>query len=763
MLSGAPRSAGVDLATCDREPIHVPGAIQPHGALFHLAPGSLRIEQVSANLESFVGVPAAKALGRPLAAVIGEGPARAVASAIEAGAAHVDPLRLDIGDARYDGLLHDSGGALVLELETHLEVPGASASDLLHPALVRISACKDEESLMRMAVQELRRFTGFDRVMAYRFHPDGHGEVCAEEKAPGLEPYLGLHYPASDIPQQARALYVLNWIRTIPDARYVPVPLLPLLRPDTGTPLDLSRAALRSVSPIHLEYMANMGMRASMSVSLIVQGRLWGLMSCGHEQGPLYLRHEQRSACELLGRLVSLQLETQRERSEREERQRLEPAIEALTAKSAVAAADPLGALGNHHDALLALAGATGVAVVDGGTAWTAGQAPPVGMVLRLSDHAEQAEVDGRYATESLSADFPPAAACAGTASGLATLSLRGLPRRRILWFRPEVARTVSWAGDPNKAAAGSGPEGRLRPRRSFELWLEEVRNRAVPWSPGTLAMIGLLHKHLREAEFEQVRRNAAVQAAEAKRLAEQNRFKTDFINAAAHELNTPLTPLRLVVMSLRQEADAESRAKLLAMVDRNFQRLSKLVGQILETARLDAGGLRLHRGPIDLSAVAREAVEDVRDLAVAQGVDLRPLQERPVQAYGDADYLRVALLNLLTSAIDSTPQGGQVEVRVAMAQGVATIEVEDTGRSFTPDEVLRLFQPFSDVGENRGPMYGRGLGLYIAHRIMQEHGGSLDVMAVDGGTSPGGSIFRLGLPQAAPAQPPGTTPLPRS
>ncbi|MHB1260516.1 MAG: ATP-binding protein [Thermoplasmatota archaeon] len=758
MLSSA---ASVDLSTCDREPIHVPGAIQPHGALLHLEQGSLRIQQVSANLESFVGLPVANAVGRSLAEVIGAGPAMQVARAMAAGAAHVNPLRLDLGNARYDGLLHDSGGASILELEPHVEIPGASASDLLHPALVRISACKGEASLMRMAVQELRRFTGFDRVMAYRFHRDGHGEVCAEETAQGLEPYLGLHYPASDIPQQARALYLLNWIRTIPDARYVPVPLLPLLRPDTGTPLDLSRSALRSVSPIHLEYMANMGLRASMSVSLIVQGQLWGMMSCGHEKGPLFLPHLQRSACELLGRLVSFQLETQRERSVREERQMLEPAIEALTSKGAATGEDPLGPLYGHPDALLAIAGATGAAVVDGRTAWTAGQAPPRAMVLRLAAHAEQAEVDGRYVTEALSTDFPPAASCSDTASGLATLSLRGLPRRRILWFRPEAARTVSWAGDPNKATTESNPGERLRPRRSFELWREEVRNQALPWSPGALAMVGLLHKHLLEAEFEQVRRNADLQAAEAQRLLEQNQFKTDFINAAAHELNTPLTPLRLVVTSLRHASDPESRARLLAMVDRNFQRLSKLVGQILETARLDAGGLHLRLGPLDLNALAQESVDDVRDLAAAQGVGLKPLKGGPVPAHGDPDYLRVALLNLLTSAIDSTPKDGKVEVRVAEAQGVATFEVEDTGRSFTPDEVLRLFQPFSDVGEDRGPMYGRGLGLYIAHRIMQEHGGSLDVLAAVGGAGKGGSVFRLRLPQAVPAPPTVTTPSP--
>lgn len=747
-----PNQAEVDLATCDREPIHIPGAIQPHGALLHLEPASLRLLQASANLESFVGIPVAAALQRPLPEVIGAGPAALVARAIAAGASHVDALQLDFGDRSYDGLLHEHKGAVILELEPRRGMPATAVSDLLRPALLRISACKDEPALLRMAVQELRRFTGFDRVMAYRFHPDGHGEVCAEETAPGLQPYLGLHYPASDIPQQARALYLLNWVRVIPDARYVPVPLVPLLRPDTGEPLDLSRTSLRSVSPVHLEYMANMGTRASLSVSLIVHGQLWGMITCGHESGPLHLAHVERSDCELLGRLVAFQLEAQYEGKAREERDALAPAIDALTGPAPRPGVNPFAGLRSHPQALLAIAAATGVAVVEGTTAWTVGQTPDYAMVLALSQHAEGAEVEGRYATDSLSADFPPAAACADIASGLATLSLPGLPRKRILWFRPETARNVSWAGDPDKPA-GPGPGGGLHPRRSFDAWRQEVRNRATPWSPGALAMIGRLHKHLREAEWEQVRLRAEAAAEEARRLTEQNRFKTDFINAAAHELNTPLTPLRIVVRSLRQATDKATQDEVLTVLDRNFMRLTTLVGQILEAARIQEGQLALRPERIDLNSLARESLDDVRQLAASLHVVLAPLGDGPVMAYGDPSHLHVALLNVLTSAIRSTPAGAQVKVRVSAVQDVAMVEVEDGGRSFTPDECLRLFEPFSDVGQDRGPAYGRGLGLYISHRIVQQHGGSLDVRAADGQAGIG-SVFRLTLPQVGPSPP---------
>src|SRR4029077_11509908 len=205
--------------------------------------------------------------------------------------------------------------AAILELEPASAV---AAEDMephpLRQTLIRVQDVGTVQELANVVVEGVKRVTGFDRVMFYRFDEVGDGSVDAEAVAPGLEPYLGLHYPASDIPQQARRLYLENRLRIIADARGKPARIVPTLRPDTGAPLDLRFAVLRSVSPIHLEYMANMGLRASMSIALVVRDRLWGLISCANHTGPRPVAHHLRVACEFLGRLTSLQIDALEDR-----------------------------------------------------------------------------------------------------------------------------------------------------------------------------------------------------------------------------------------------------------------------------------------------------------------------------------------------------------------------------------------------------------------------------------------------------------------
>ena len=220
-----------------------------------------------------------------------------------------NPLSIGARGKRFDGIVHHHEGAAILELEPNPETP--EERSIHHPfraALLRVQRASTLSELADVVTQEMRRTTGFERVMFYRFHEDGSGSVDAEARDAAHEPYLGLHYPASDIPAQARKLYLKNWLRLIFDADQKPARIVPALRPDTGAPLDLSFSVLRSVSPIHIEYMKNMGVRASMSISLIVRNRLWGLISCLNHTGPRRVSHQMRSACEFMGRLASLQI-----------------------------------------------------------------------------------------------------------------------------------------------------------------------------------------------------------------------------------------------------------------------------------------------------------------------------------------------------------------------------------------------------------------------------------------------------------------------
>lgn len=297
----------VALGDCAQELIHLPGAIQPHGLLLSLAGQPLCVQQASANCARAFGVDCAELLGRPLSRLFAPHQAqlieRAYANAAEGDS---DPIAVNIGAGYYSVLLYRLDGLLIVELEPFVE-PSREQSRTLIRVLRNLHNAATLQTLFDVSVDAIRALTGFERVIIYRFEPEGHGTVVAQALGANLPSYDGLTFPASDIPAQARALYRVHWTRSIPDTAYIPVPLVPLLRPDTGQPLDLSGSALRSVSPMHRDYLRHMGVQGSMSVSLLEQGELWGLIICSHST-PLLLAREYRDACALIGQMLSVKI-----------------------------------------------------------------------------------------------------------------------------------------------------------------------------------------------------------------------------------------------------------------------------------------------------------------------------------------------------------------------------------------------------------------------------------------------------------------------
>ncbi|MDQ1649072.1 MAG: two-component system, chemotaxis family, sensor kinase Cph1, partial [Frankiaceae bacterium] len=319
-----PTPAGVggstDVTECDREPISIPGSIQPHGALLVLDEQRLLIERASGNLADFVGVQPFAVLGAPLSRAVGqEGAALIEATVAGQPTGRIGPVLLDLAGLAGDTVvarpcdltLHRApDGRLILEIEEALPTPVTKVGTTAN-ALLRLQATPDLTSLLQQTVHEVAELTGFPRVMLYRFNSEGDGEVVAEQIAPGTESYLGLHYPGSDIPRQARELYRRQWLRVIADSGYTPSPLLPVQQAGEVNPIDLSHAALRSVSPIHLQYLQNMGVAASMSMSIVVEDQLWGLILC-HGAAPHRVPSALRTACEQIAQSVSLQVEFRR-------------------------------------------------------------------------------------------------------------------------------------------------------------------------------------------------------------------------------------------------------------------------------------------------------------------------------------------------------------------------------------------------------------------------------------------------------------------
>lgn len=492
-----------DLRGCADEPIRIPGAIQPHGVLLGVSEPDLVVQVASANASLLLGRDAA---GVRLDELLEPG----VAQLLHTGDLTVlNPHRSRVDGVEVDLVAHRVDGLLVVEVEP-LET-AREAEPVWHRrlplTLQRMQAAPSLEALSDVLATEVRSLTGFDRVMVYRFDRQWNGEVIAEDRRKDLEPFLGLRYPASDIPPQARALYVTNWLRLIPDATYEPVPLVPDHL--QGRPLDLAAAGLRSVSPVHLEYLANMGVVASMSVSLVDEGRLWGLIACHHYAGPHRPSATDRAAAEFLGRTASVLLRSKVEAGN--SRRVLEVAATQARLVEALARSPrgPLEALTGGELTALDLVPAGGAALRVGGRLHLLGTTPPADRVADLVEALLRADTT---ATDAVLTVLPDAHDVVPLASGVLAVPLGG--RDFLAWFRPETLREVAWGGDPTTPKIVAGDHGpRLSPRRSFARWTEIVRGTSAPWRPYEVAAAQQLAEHLTEVTRRQAEEESRLAA----------------------------------------------------------------------------------------------------------------------------------------------------------------------------------------------------------------------------------------------------------
>jgi two-component system, chemotaxis family, sensor kinase Cph1 len=728
----------VDLTDCDREPIHIPGTVQPFGVLFVLAEPSLTITQVSENVGAHLPVRVEEVLGRQLSTVLDPASLAQVKEALGEERWHdMNPLQIGAHGKQFDGIVHRHEGAAILELEPN---PGPPIA-MRHPfraALLRIQRVVTSAELADVVVQEMRRVTGFERVLFYRFHEDGHGSVDGEAKEPALEPYLGLHYPASDIPAQARELYRKNWLRLIFDASAKPSRVVPTLRVDTSGPLDLSFSVLRSVSPIHLQYMANMGVRASMSISLIVRDRLWGLISCLNHTSPWRVSQETRMACEFLGRLTSLQIAALEDRDQLAGRASRRATEDELARAMRESAPDDnvLEVLFTRPKELMGIVGAEGVAVVSDGEILVAGRSPRPALIQEIATWVEENEGSAPFATASLGALFPPARDAGDVASGLLTFALPGAPQRRLLWFRPEFIQTVSWGGDPNKPVAADSSD-RLRPRHSFARWREEVRLRSHPWTASNLEAADELRR--RAIEVDIARRFANEQRAV--------RARNDLLAVVSHDLRGPLSAVLLQTEVMLHPTGAGDKGTDMLRgsaerIRRSAAHMKALTDDLLDLASIEAHRFALHLKSVESRELVEEALLAASPLAEAKRITLATELIDVPRLEADPERIFRVLSNLLGNSIKFTPEGGTITVRAERRGDDLSIAVADTGPGIAADQLPHIFERYWKARSTSQP--GAGLGLYISSGIVEAHGGKIWAES-----SAGGARFTFILPLA--------------
>ncbi|SFM31355.1 ATP-binding protein [Methylobacterium pseudosasicola] len=720
------QAARIDLTACDREPIHIAGSVQPHGFLLVLEPPSLTVVQASANapVEAAVGTSLDAAFPH-LAAIVRRhldepGP--------QTGASYLRTVTLTSDAARltYEVAAHWVDGLVVLELE---EVDAAATDlglDVLTPRLrsfvERLHAAHDIEELCHLVAQDIRAVTGLDRALVYRFDRDWHGTVLAEDGNGALPSYLDLRFPASDIPAQARELYRRNRMRIIPDAGYAPVPILPAATP-SGKPLDLSQSVLRSVSPVHVEYMRNMGTMASMSVSILIDGALWGLISC-HNAQPRRVPLHARNACDVLAQIFALQLSARERGAQAEQRLALGQVQARLLGFMAEEDSFVDGLL-KHPDDVLALVNASGAAVVTADRCRLMGATPEEHDVRAMYDWlSARGDTDDVFVSEALSETIPGAAAYADRASGLLAISISKKYASYILWFRPEVVRTVKWGGNPVKPAVPD-PEGgpdRLHPRKSFEIWKETVQGRSLPWSVTEVEAAG----DLRTSVLGIVLRRAEELAAMSEELQRSNKELEAFSYSVSHDLRAPFRHIVGYSNLLKTREGANLSDKGRHYVETIIEAAASagtLVDNLLTFSQMGRHALNKVSGEMGpLVDEVRRKVEP--DIAPGRTVrwEIGPLG----RVHADPFMLRLVIENLLSNAVKYTRDSPEAVVEVGRLppkDGEAVFFVRDNGVGFDMayvDKLFGVFQRLHRVEE----FEGTGIGLANVRRIVERHGG---------------------------------------
>ena len=755
-------SEQVGYTPCDREKIHLLGHIQPHGILIAIKELELEIVQISENTIHFFGIAANSLVNKPLRTLFPQSQIETLLPLLsQQDLETFNPVRLtaEVENKKYqfEGEIYRSGGLLILELEP-LFTDSKHSLGFYHLAKVattNVRKAQDFSEVSNLLVQEIRRITEYDRALIYKFDPDGNGVVIAEAKSEYLEPLLGLHYPASDIPSLTRELYHKKRLRLIVDVNHQFVPIIPSNNPLTKEPLDLSLSSLRSISLFHVRYLQKMKVAASLAIALINEDKLWGLIVC-HHSIPKYIDYETRKTCEFLGQIMSIEIVSKHETQLKKSQEKIKD-IQAKLRQNVLDSNQSISqapiqnvsiqdVLTQDVDSLLNLVNAQGVVICLGDRVSTIGQCPSQAFISSLITWIQAKSQDIFY-TNHLSQSYSEAIEIKDIASGLLAISISiNHTSYHVIWFRTEVIQTVNWAGDPSKLLDidmdDSSDDLSPSPQRSFELWKETVKAKSLDWGKveieSALELRGTLI--LAALEFSQ---QALKQEAERSEVA--NQAKSSFLARMSHELRTPLNAI-LGCTQLMHDDDCLTHdlAEYVNIISHSSEHLLNLIDDVLEMSKIEAGKIILEETKFDFYLFLNNLQEMFQIRAKDKKLQLifAVHPDLPQYIKSDERKIRQILLNLLGNAIKFTDKG-YVALRVSLlktesisSKVIIHFEIEDTGRGIAPEEIDKLFKAFVQTTSGKESQTGTGLGLVISQQFAHFMGGHIMVSsALDKGT----------------------------
>ncbi len=720
----------IDLSNCEDEPIHIIQIIQDQACLIACSPKTLEILQVSENISRITAIPVPDLSGKHLQVLLDEETINLIRDTMEKPESlrGINPIRVSF--FQNDNLLwqnliaHIHQDILILELEPIDEKIGSSEFQYqLSQSISKIQSISALPDLFDTAALEIKQLTGYDRVMVYRFDSDYNGEVIAEAREAHLEPFLGLHYPASDIPRQARDLFLKNQVRLIENIHAGSSRIIPSLNPKTQQALDLTYSVSRGVSPIHVEYLNNMGVCATLNISIAHNDRLWGLFAC-HHYAPKFVDFTLRTTCRFIGQIFSGHLALQAANDFRQSVLQVNIARSHLFEQISKDW-NVIEGLTKGPYTLLDMADCGGAAISIEGEMTLIGKTPNKNQVMDIVNWLEGQERKAVFHTNALPKIYPDAHEFKDTATGLMAINITPEELHYVLWFKPEVLKTVHWGGNPEKAVLKSEDGMRLTPRKSFEKWSQKVENTATPWAKYEIeAALALRHdiKDFIVQKYHEVRQMN-------KELVDAYEDLESFSYSVSHDLRAPLRSIdgfaQILMEDYADKLDHYGQHVVKTIIG-SAAKMNDFINDILEFSKLSKEELMINE--LDMNLILAEMIEKLAGYEKDRKIQFK-IQENLPSVWGDQSMITHVIENLLSNAIKYTRREKEaiIEITGKKENNFTQISISDNGIGFDMKYVNKIFGVFTR-GVNDDEFEGTGVGLAIVKRVVDKHGGKISV-----------------------------------
>ena len=728
-----------DLTNCDKEQIQIPGFIQCHGLLVAID-YDLIIRFCSDNIGQFIPGATSKLTGHPFSAIqklLKEDTLQNFInnlSSSEKTNEHLykqNPFNISLSGSQFHLILSYIDNYYILEFEPAASDETVRVDHKLGTAVNHIFSAKKINLLLQNAAEEVKDIINYDRVMIYKFGIDGHGEVIAEARNEEQESWLGLHYPASDIPKQARELYKLNLTRFIADVGTTPSMLI--AEDNSAQLLNLTYTQLRAVSLIHIQYLKNMGVASSFSISLIYKGELWGLIAC-HNYTARFIDYKSRESSKIIGQILSTALEFM-EKEENNELQELFEGKRIQLNHFLLNNTSIKSALTAEQVTMLNITNASGAILVYDNSIEKLGITPNDSQLEDLLSWIRKNVKELTFYTTNLIQLYPPATNFIDIACGMLLITISKELGEYAIWFKPQVHQTVSWAGDPNKPVEAN-KEGimQLSPRRSFETWQEHVSGTSLPWAPEEIKSASHLKEELLYAI--NVKSNAIKILNENLKKAYEE--LDTFSYTVSHDLKSPITAIKVYTdMMHDMPGIPDNMLELINRVTGRINKMTDMVNEILNYTHKT--GLEIIFEMVDIRAIVTGIISDL-DLEINEHNITITLGKTP-DLFGDRVMLTQVFNNLINNAIKYSGNTKAVFIHITgeTIDDHICYSISDNGIGIAPENLSLIFGLFNRMA-NPDKIEGSGVGLAIVKRIVEKHNGRIWVESELGK----GSVFYM-------------------